>query len=194
LLPADQQLRHTPPVDDRRGDGNAGEAGTEHATIATSIAASPRWGERTRDRAVTGRGAFDRPGISETGALVGLKDEDIAERFGVDVRTIYRWKRVRVKGRVAMGNVEHKTGGYSIPAHATQEFTFWWGSDAVPTAYFDVSIEPNPKVFDMKPLIEEKRELTLFGGAPRQPMLILTLKNNNSFAVVFFANHVRIYG
>ena len=42
------------------------------------------------------------------------------------------------------------------------EFTFWWGSNAVPTAYFDVSIEPNPKVFNIIPLIEEKREITLF--------------------------------
>src|SRR5271166_2198263 len=41
LLPAVQQLRHSCFVDDRRGDWDAGEAGTEHATIATSIATSP---------------------------------------------------------------------------------------------------------------------------------------------------------
>jgi hypothetical protein len=99
----------------------------------------------------------------------------------------------RVGRRIVVANIDRKSAGYSIPAHTTQEFTFWWGSDAVPLAYFDVSVEPNPKVFDMKPLIEEKREITLFSGAPRQPMLILTLTNNNNFAVDFFANHVRIY-
>src|SRR5208283_1697396 len=51
----------------RRGDRDAGEAGTEHATIATLIAASPRWGERARDRATSWRGALDDPGQSETG-------------------------------------------------------------------------------------------------------------------------------
>jgi hypothetical protein len=39
LLPAGQQLRHSCFVDDRRGDWDAGEAGTEHATIAISL----RW-------------------------------------------------------------------------------------------------------------------------------------------------------
>src|ERR1039458_10308927 len=67
LLPAVQQLRHSCFVDDRRGDWDAGEAGTEHATIATSIATSPRWGERPRDRAASGRGAQHDPGQSETG-------------------------------------------------------------------------------------------------------------------------------
>jgi hypothetical protein len=92
-----------------------------------------------------------------------------------------------------MPNVELKTGEYTIPAQTTREFTFWWGSDALPAAYFDVSIEPNPKIFDIIPLIEERRQITLFNGAPRQPMLILTLRNNNNFAVDFFANHVRVY-
>src|SRR5271166_4863259 len=46
---------------------DAGEAGTEHATIATSIAAPPRWGERARDRATSWRGALDDPGQSEAG-------------------------------------------------------------------------------------------------------------------------------
>jgi hypothetical protein len=92
-----------------------------------------------------------------------------------------------------MPNVELKTGVYTVPALTTQEFTFWWGSDALPAAYFDVSIEPNPKIFDIIPLIEERRQITLFNGAPRQPMLIVTLRNNNNFAVEFFANHVRVY-
>src|SRR5271165_2947861 len=46
---------------------DAGEAGTEHAAIATLIAASPRWGERARDRATSWRGALDDPGQSEAG-------------------------------------------------------------------------------------------------------------------------------
>jgi hypothetical protein len=92
-----------------------------------------------------------------------------------------------------MPNLELKTGNYTIPALTSQEFTFWWGSDAVPAEYFDVSIEPNPRVADMIPLIEERRLITLFNGTPRQPMLILTLRNNNNFAVDFFANHIRVY-
>jgi hypothetical protein len=55
-----------------------------------------------------------------------------------------------------------------------------------------VSIEPNPRIFNMTPLIEERREITMFNGAPRQPMLIVTLRNNNNFDVEFFANHVRV--
>src|SRR6202142_3372594 len=74
LLPAVQQLRHSWPVDGRRGDRDAGEAGTEHATIATSVAATPRWGERARDWATPWRGALDDPGQSETdgGGRVGV--------------------------------------------------------------------------------------------------------------------------
>ena len=92
-----------------------------------------------------------------------------------------------------MPNVELKTGVYTAPARKSQEFTFWWGNDAVPAAYFDVSIEPNPKVPNMTPLIEVQRTVTLFNGSPRQPMLILTLRNENDFDVDFFANHVRVY-
>ena len=36
--PRNQQPRQSSLVDGRQGDGDAGEAGTEHATIATSIA------------------------------------------------------------------------------------------------------------------------------------------------------------
>ena len=92
-----------------------------------------------------------------------------------------------------MPNVELKSGVYTIPALTSKEFTFWWGSDAVPTEYFDVSIEPNPEDPNMVPLIEEQRVVTLFNGTPRQPMQMLTLRNNNKFAVSFFANHVRVY-
>jgi hypothetical protein len=82
-----------------------------------------------------------------------------------------------------MADVQVKTGGYTILAKTTQEFFFWWGDNALPAAYFDVSIEPNPKIFDMKPLTEERRKVTLFSGSPRQSMLILTLKNDNDFDV-----------
>jgi hypothetical protein len=92
-----------------------------------------------------------------------------------------------------MASVELKSAEYTIPALTTKEFTFWWGSNALPAEYFDVSIEPNPKDPNMVPLIEERRAITLFNGAPRQPMLILTLRNNNNFAVDFFANHVRVH-
>jgi len=65
-----------------------------------------------------------------------------------------------------MPSVELKTGEYTIPANTTKEFTFWWGSNALPAEYFDVSIELNPKIFNMTPLIEERREVTMFNGAP----------------------------
>jgi hypothetical protein len=102
-------------------------------------------------------------------------------------------KRFHAQRTIIMPNVELKTGSYKIHANKRQEFTFWWGSDAVPAAYFDVSIEPNPTNPNMIPLIEEQRTVTLFNGAPRQPMLIVTLINNNDFDVEFFANHVRVY-
>jgi hypothetical protein len=53
-----------------------------------------------------------------------------------------------------MADVDTKSGTYTIRAHATgvpgdpdSTFTFWWGNDAKPTQYFDVSIEPNPAFF-----------------------------------------------
>ena len=54
-----------------------------------------------------------------------------------------------------MANVQIKSGGYTIPARKTQEFTFWWGDGYLPTAYFNVSIEPNAEGLDLIPLIEE---------------------------------------
>ena len=45
---ANQQPRHSPPVDGRRGNGDAGEARTGHATTATSAETSPWRGERAR--------------------------------------------------------------------------------------------------------------------------------------------------
>jgi hypothetical protein len=46
----------------------------------------------------------------------------------------------------------------------------------------------------MIPLIEEKRQVTTIApsGDVRQPMLILTLRNNNKFDVPFFANHILV--
>jgi|ERR1700722_836447 hypothetical protein len=99
--------------------------------------------------------------------------------------------------RIVMGaEVRVKTGGYTIPAHKSQEFFFWWGVDYLPAGYFDVSIEPNAEGLDMIPLIEERRQVTTIApnGEPRQPMLILTLKNDNRFDVPFFANHILING
>jgi hypothetical protein len=93
-----------------------------------------------------------------------------------------------------MADVQIKSGGYTIPARATQDFSFWWGADYFPTGYFDVSIEPNAEGLDMIPLIEERRRITTIApsGQRRQPMLILTLRNNNEFDVPFFANHILV--
>ena len=92
-----------------------------------------------------------------------------------------------------MADVQEKTGGYTIPAGTSQDFTFWWGDDYLPTAYFNVSIEPNAEGLDMIPLIEEGRQITTIApNGRRQPMLILTLRNNNNFDVPFFANHIHV--
>jgi hypothetical protein len=93
-----------------------------------------------------------------------------------------------------MADVQVKSGGYTIPARATQDFTFGWGADYFPAGYFDVSIEPNAEGLDMIPLIEERRRITTIApsGQRRQPMLILTLRNNNEFDVPFFANHILV--
>jgi len=95
-----------------------------------------------------------------------------------------------------MADVREKTGEYTIRARTTQEFTFWWGDDYYPAAYFNVSIEPNAEGLDMIPLIEERRQVTTIApsGDVRQPMLILTLRNNNTFDVPFFANHLLVTG
>ena len=93
-----------------------------------------------------------------------------------------------------MANVRIKMGGYTIHAQKTEEFTFWWGDDYLPASYFDVSIEPNADGLGMIPLIEERRQVTTIApsGDVRQPMLILTLRNNNHFDVPFFANHILV--
>jgi hypothetical protein len=95
---------------------------------------------------------------------------------------------------VMSADVRIKSGGYEIPAHSSKEFTFWWGADYLPAGYFNVSIEPNAEGLHMIPLIEERRQVTTIApnGQLRQPMLILTLRNNNRFAVPFFANHILV--
>ena len=89
--------------------------------------------------------------------------------------------------------IEYKAGEYTIAAATSQQFTFWWGSGAEESEYFNVSIAPDPKIANLIPLIEEQREIALFDGTPRQTMLILTLRNNNNFAVKFVANHIRVH-
>ena len=98
-----------------------------------------------------------------------------------------------------MADVDTKSGTYTIRAHASgvlgdphSTFTFWWGNDAWPTQYFDVSIEPNPAHLPMNPLVQTHRSIGMANATPRQPVLILTLSNPNDFDVQFFANHVRV--
>jgi hypothetical protein len=97
-----------------------------------------------------------------------------------------------------MADVDTKSGTYTVRAHASgrlgdpeSTFTFWWGNDAKPTEYFDVSIEPNPAFLPMMPLEETHRQYTMAPSTHRQPMVIVTLSNPNDFDVQFFANHVR---
>jgi hypothetical protein len=47
---------------------------------------------------------------------------------------------------------------------------------------------------DLIPLVEEGRQIATIApkGEVRQPQLILTLRNNNTFDVPFFANHVLV--
>ena len=89
--------------------------------------------------------------------------------------------------------VEYKEGEYTIPASTSQQFTFWWGDGAEEKEYFNVSIAPDPNIANLIPLIEEQRQVSLFTGTPRQTMLLLTLRNNNNFAVKFVANHIRVH-
>ena len=60
----------------------------------------------------------------------------------------------------AMANIDHKEGAYSIQAHASTAFTFWWGSGSKdPNEYFVVSISPkfDPQNPAMQPLLEQSR-------------------------------------
>jgi hypothetical protein len=97
------------------------------------------------------------------------------------------------KRRIVMADVQIKSGGYTIPARKTREFTFWWGDGYLPTAYSNVSIEPNAEGLDLIPLIEEGRQTTTIApNGLRQPQLISTLRNNNDFDVLFFADHILV--
>ncbi|CCD99947.1 hypothetical protein [Bradyrhizobium sp. STM 3809] len=95
-----------------------------------------------------------------------------------------------------MANIDYKRGTYSIPAHATQQFTFWWGRDSkTPDEFFDVSIAPH---FDknhraMEPLRQTARTVVWDTTAGVGTVLTWTLQNPNNFPVTFEANHVRIY-
>jgi hypothetical protein len=96
-----------------------------------------------------------------------------------------------------MANVEYKSAVYKIGPSSSQEFTFWWGAGSLGSAeYFDVSIAPDPVLRrpSQLPLVEEKRAYLWdqSEGDPRR-VLLLTLRNDNHFAVDFVANHVRIY-
>jgi hypothetical protein len=101
-----------------------------------------------------------------------------------------------MKGNFVMATVEYKSGDYEIGASATQEFTFWWGTDYHEGGeYFDVSIAPtfSPGVPTL-PIVEVQRAhyLDTSEGSARS-VLLLTLRNDNKFPVYFIANHVRIY-
>jgi hypothetical protein len=95
-----------------------------------------------------------------------------------------------------MANIDHKQGTYTIPANASQQYTFWWGRDSkAPNEFFDVSIAPHHDKDrrTMEPLRQTDRSVVwdLRGGVG--VVLFITLQNPNSFAVTFEANHVRIY-
>jgi hypothetical protein len=95
-----------------------------------------------------------------------------------------------------MANIDHKEGAYSIQAHASTAFTFWWGSGSKdPNEYFVVSISPkfDPQNPAMQPLLEQSRSRYWDARPGMGDVLILTLHNPTPFAVNFMANHVRIY-
>ncbi len=95
-----------------------------------------------------------------------------------------------------MANIDHKQGTYSIPANASQQYTFWWGRDSkAPNEFFDVSIAPHldKNHRDMQPLRQTDRATVWDPRGGVGVVLLLTLQNPNSFPVTFEANHVRIY-
>ena len=95
-----------------------------------------------------------------------------------------------------MATIDYKHGTYSIPAGATQEFTFWWGKGSkAPNEFFDVSIAPhfNQAHEQMEPIQQVGKATTWDTRGGVGVVLILTLQNPNKFAVTFEANHVHIY-
>lgn len=101
-----------------------------------------------------------------------------------------------------MATVDFISGDYTIPAHSTQTFTFWWpshrGEQPHGKYYFDVSISPQYDGVhqEMKPLVEVKKERDYTHTAHplrTEYKFYLTLQNDNDFDVKFLANHVRVY-
>jgi hypothetical protein len=95
-----------------------------------------------------------------------------------------------------MASVDYKSAVYKIGPSTSQQFTFWWGKGSTGVEYFDVSIgvDPQPRHPTQLPLVEEKRAYLWDGSEPGNPrkILLLTLRNDNNFEVLFIANHVRI--
>jgi hypothetical protein len=105
--------------------------------------------------------------------------------------------RKAIKGACIMATVKYKNAVYQIGPSATQDFTFWWDSTD-PIGYFDVSIQPDPNPNNpiQKPLVEVQRAYYWDGtGGPEtiRNVMLLTLRNDNNFAIDFIANHVLIY-
>jgi hypothetical protein len=97
-----------------------------------------------------------------------------------------------------MATVEYKSGDYQIGPLATQQYTFWWGTDEHELLqYFDVSITPafNPNVAQQHlPIVEVQRANLLdTSEGPARSVLLLTLRNENNFPLFFIAHHIRIY-
>jgi hypothetical protein len=91
-----------------------------------------------------------------------------------------------------MATIEYKAGPSS-----SQQFTFWWGPDSRgQLEYFNVSIAPDflPNNLTQLPLVEQQRAVVLdTSEEPARIVLLLTLRNENNFAVFFAANHILIY-
>jgi len=96
-----------------------------------------------------------------------------------------------------MATIEYKAGDYQIGPSSSQQFTFWGGPDSRGVSeYFNVSIAPDllPNNLPQLPLVEEQRAYLLdMSQTPGRIVLLLTLRNDNNFAVYFTANHIRIY-
>jgi hypothetical protein len=101
------------------------------------------------------------------------------------------------KGIYIMATIEYKAGDYQIGPSSSQQFTFWCGLDSRGVSeYFNVSIAPDllPNNLPQLPLVEEQPAYLLdMSQTPGRIVLLLTLRNDNNFAVYLTANHIRIY-
>ena len=101
-------------------------------------------------------------------------------------------------------NVDLIKGAYSIPAHQTATFTFWWPDkndqedDSITEGYFDVSIRVTTGI--STPLLEVKREYNRESDYIRETehaiwrtLLLLTLQNDNDVDVEFWAAHLLVH-